>query len=267
MQLSISNKMSLLNKHIILTGANGLLGKNFANAILTKGAKILAVDINFVGFQEQIDPRYQNNVRYFEIDITNEIQILEFFATLESEKISIDGLVNNAALNPKVEDGGHGLVGLENLNYVQWKKEIDLGLWAAVNISRHVAQNMVQNNVRGSIVNIGSDYGHLAPKQSLYEKDSRKPITYSVVKYGIVGLTKYFATYYAEKGIRVNCLSPGGIFNNQDANFLNKISKEIPLGRMADKSELNGALIFLLSEENSYVTGVDLIVDGGRSIW
>jgi NAD(P)-dependent dehydrogenase (short-subunit alcohol dehydrogenase family) len=259
--------MNLENKNIILTGANGLLGRNFTEAILNNGANVFALDINFTGFQEQFDPKIIEKVKCFNIDITDDGQLLKFLKNLQSNKIVIHGLVNNAAVNPKVENGGGGLVSLENLDYEQWKNEVDLGLWATINLSRYIANWMLLNKTGGVIVNIGSDYGHLAPKQNLYDKSSRKPVTYSAIKYGIVGVTKYFATYYSDHNIRVNCLSPGGIYNNQDSDFLAKINEEIPLGRMANSTEINGALCFLLSEESSYVTGIDLIVDGGRSIW
>ena len=258
--------MQLTNKVIVLTGANGLLGKTFIQSLLAEGASLALIDLSF---DEEIMKKFSgdNRVQIFNIDITNEYELEKCFQVIFEHFSRIDGLVNNAAINPKVEDTLSNMTGLDSLNYSNWKKELDVGLYGAVLCSKFAFKYIAQNSDGGSIVNIGSDYGHLAPKQSLYKENSKKPITYSVVKFGLIGATKYLATYFAYKKVRVNALSPGGIFNGQDIDFVEKISREIPLSRMAQSDEICGALVFLLSDKSTYVTGLDLIIDGGRSAW
>jgi NAD(P)-dependent dehydrogenase (short-subunit alcohol dehydrogenase family) len=185
----------------------------------------------------------------------------------------VDILINNAARNPKVEGGDTAWSRLENLPLAQWEADLAVGLTGAFLCSRVFGAEMARRG-RGVIVNIASDLALIAPDQRLYRQDDLpedrqpvKPVTYSVVKSGLIGLTHYLATYWADRGVRVNALSPGGISNNQPEAFVKKLSQLIPLGRMAEPSEYQGALLFLCSDASSYMTGANLVVDGGRTCW
>ena len=162
---------------------------------------------------------------------------------------------------------------LENFSNNQWDLEIAVGLTGAFNCSKVFGYQMAKNG-GGIIVNIASDLSVISPDNRLYAKDDLssnnqpvKPVSYSVIKHGLIGLTKYIATYWPEKGVRCNALSPGGIFNEQGPDFLNKVEKLIPLQRMAARDEYRGAIQFLCSNASSYMNGHNLVIDGGRSIW
>jgi len=186
----------------------------------------------------------------------------------------IDILINNAAIDPKVKtDDSHETSRLEKFSLEQWNLELSVGLTGAYLCSKIFGSEMAQNG-GGVIVNISSDLGLISPDQRLYRKDGLKenqqpvkPITYSVIKHGIIGLTKYLATYWADKGVRVNAISPGGVYTDQPDEFVNKISELIPLGRMAYEDEYKAAIVFLCSDASSYMTGSNLVIDGGRTCW
>jgi len=136
--------------------------------------------------------------------------------------------------------------------------------------SQVIGGEMVKNKIRGNIVNIASDLSVIAPNQNIYKYKNNnftKPVTYSVIKHGIVGLTKYLSTYWANKNIKVNSLSPGSVLNNQPKEFLSRIKKLIPMNRLAKKNEYIGAIKFLCTEDSNYMTGQNLVIDGGRSVW
>jgi NAD(P)-dependent dehydrogenase (short-subunit alcohol dehydrogenase family) len=187
----------------------------------------------------------------------------------------IDILVNNAAVDPKVDNTG-ATISLKRLEYFpleQWNAELAVGLTGAFLCAQVFGSQMAQQR-SGVILNIASDLGLVAPDQRLYRKEGLpeemqpvKPVTYSVIKHGVIGLTKYLATYWADKNIRVNSLSPGGVYTNQDAEFRSRLTKLIPLGRMASEDEYKGAIAFLVSDASSYMTGANLVIDGGRTAW
>lgn len=160
---------------------------------------------------------------------------------------------------------------MERYSLKNWDKELKVGLTGAFLTSKIIGSEMVKNKNGGIIINISSDLGIIAPDNRIYNNSSKiinvKPITYSVIKHGIIGLTKYLATYWADKKIRTNCLCPGGIYENHNIKFVRKISKLIPLGRMARLDEYKGAIQFLCSDASSYMNGSNLIIDGGRTIW
>lgn len=177
----------------------------------------------------------------------------------------IDVLINNAA-SDYVPKGKLNDFSLENLKLDIWKKDLDVGLNGSF-ICTKIFGSIMASKKKGVILNISSDLSIIAPNQDLYKSfNFIKPVTYSVVKHGINGLTKYTAAYWAEKNVRCNALAPGGIFNNQKKSFLNKIKKIIPLKRLAKKNEYNDLILFLCSESSSYITGSIVIADGGRTI-
>jgi NAD(P)-dependent dehydrogenase (short-subunit alcohol dehydrogenase family) len=187
----------------------------------------------------------------------------------------VDILVNNAAIDPKVNDHGMGEGSrLENFSLDEWNFQIEIGLTGAFLCSRVFGSEMAKNQKGGVILNIASDLSVISPDHRLYRKlgmpecsQPVKPVTYSVIKSGLIGLTRYVATYWADNGIRCNALSPGGISNGQNEEFIRRINKLIPLGRMAHKDEYKGAVQFLCSDASSYMNGQNIVIDGGRSIW
>ena len=195
---------------------------------------------------------------------------------LWSESIRIDILVNNAAIDPKVkeEEGILESSRLENFPKAEWDIQLSVGLTGAFLCSQVFGAAMAKDGKGGVILNIASDLSVLSPDQRLYQKSDFpddmqpvKPVTYSVIKAGLVGLTRYLATYWADKNVRSNALSPGGVFNDQGDDFVHRLTSLIPLGRMADRDEYRSAIQFLCSNASTYLNGQNIVMDGGRSVW
>jgi len=269
---------SLNGQVIIITGAAGLLGRQHAEAVARAGGIPVLLDLQAQGVQAMADDlhaRFGVAASAWAVDITDEAKIAENCAALVARYGRIDGLVNNAANNPKVEDdGAKNFSRLENFPLEVWQADLAVGLTGAFLCAKHYGTVIARNAEGGCIVNISSDLGLIAPDQRLYRKaglpeDQQpvKPVTYSVAKTGLIGLTRYLATYWAERNVRCNVLCPGGVENNQDPAFLREVTSRIPLGRLAQANEYQGALLFLLSKASSYVNGAVLAADGGRSAW
>jgi NAD(P)-dependent dehydrogenase (short-subunit alcohol dehydrogenase family) len=184
----------------------------------------------------------------------------------------VDGLINNAAFNPKVEDG-KGFSRFETMPLAEWHAALEVGLTGAFLCSQIIGGHMAANG-GGVILNIASVLSVIAPDQRLYRQPDTpedaqpvKPVTYSVEKAGLLGLTRYVATYWADKGVRCNALSPAGVYNGQPDEFVARLSDKIPMGRMARPDEYRAAVVFLLSDQSSYMTGANLVMDGGYSVW
>ena len=266
------------NKIIIVTGATGLLGRKHAEAIACYGGTPILLDLSqgiIDDFANELNAKYNTNAIGFAIDITNEQAIANNAKLLIGKFGKIDGLVNNAANNPKVEEGSDkNFSRLENFPLNIWNDDIAVGLTGAFLCSKYYGEKIAQNPDGGSIVNISSDLGLIAPDQRLYKKDgipenlqNVKPVTYSVVKTGLIGLTRYLSTYWADKNVRCNTLCPGGVENGQPDDFLREVSKRIPMGRMANVDEYQGTLLWMLSDASSYLNGAIVPVDGGRTVW
>jgi NAD(P)-dependent dehydrogenase (short-subunit alcohol dehydrogenase family) len=186
----------------------------------------------------------------------------------------IDGLVNNAALDPKFtpQQASQNFYGFEDYPLELWDRSLAVNVTGMFLCAQAVAPTMLSQR-QGVIVNVSSMYGLVGPDQRLYEHDDPevprkfKPVDYSVTKSAVLGLTHYLATYWAGKGIRVNTLTPGGVFNEHEPEFVRRYNVRTPLGRMAQKSEYCGALVFLLSDASSYMTGSNLVIDGGWTAW
>ncbi len=269
---------SLKDKVIVITGACGLLGRMHVEAVASQGGIPIIIDLD----QEKLDNLYQYiyaeySIECFKelVDITNEKEVSKSAERVIKRFTKIDGLVNNAAINPSI--AGKEKINfhrLEDFNMESWDKELSVGISGSFICIKHYGSKIALNTNGGSIVNISSDLGIIAPDQRIYAQDGLdpesqpvKPITYSVIKSAMLGLSRYVSTYWASKNVRCNCLLPGGIQTNQDEIFVSKLENLIPLGRMAIKNEYQGALIFLLSDASSYMTGSNLIVDGGRTAW
>ena len=273
----LNETFGLASRAALITGAAGLLGTKHAEAILMAGGVPILTDVSAIGLErasEALENRFGVRPKSFVMDITSEDSIRSIFEQLRSQGIAVDILINNAARNPSVSKAGLKSPGrLEQLDLFDWDLDIAVGLTGAVLCSKVFGTAMAHRG-RGVIVNVASDLALIAPDQRLYRTEGRnddeqnvKPVSYSVVKHGLIGLTKYLATYWAERGVRCNAISPGGVYNGQDPHFVDRIRHLIPLGRMANADEYQGAVIFLCSEASSYMNGANLIMDGGRSVW
>ena len=270
---------TLKDKVIVVTGAGGLLGFEYCKAIINANGIPILIDINekllkskVVELKDQFHNRICDS---YVVDITNQKHIKKNCLEIIAKYGKIDGLINNASNNPKIEDNDEiNFSRLENFNLDVWHNDLNIGLLGSFLCIKYYGFEISKNQNGGSIINISSDLGVIAPNQNLYKKDgivdelqSVKPVTYSVIKHGLNGLTKYIATYWADKNVRCNSICPGGVFNHQPEDFLNKVSKLIPLGRMAEKKEMNGMVVYLLSNASSYVNGSIINIDGGRTAW
>ena len=271
-------KFNIKNKVFIITGGAGLLGQQHAEAIIEIGGIPILFDIDkskLHDTKQKIDSLYNIDCQTFSGDVTSEESVNELKNYTVKKNGRLDGLINNAALNPKVETNlKNNFTRLENFNINQWNKEISIGLTGAFICSKILGPMMLRQQ-KGVIINISSDLGIVAPDQRLYKRNNNKnvkespvkPITYSIIKHGLIGLTKYLATYWADLGIRSNALCPGGIQHNQSGEFIDRISNLIPMGRMAKKDEYRSAIQFLASDASSYMNGACMVIDGGRTVW
>jgi len=269
---------SLQDQVIVITGATGLLGKMHCEIIAEYGGNpiVLDLDQNTIDeFVNYLNQKYKVKASGYVVDITNENSIEENVKILVNLYHKIDGLVNNAANNPKVEESSDkNFSRLENFPLHVWNADLSVGLTGAFLCAKHYGTQIANNPSGGVILNISSDLGLIAPDQRLYRKNglpeelqSVKPITYSAVKSGLIGLTRYLATYWADKNVRCNAICPGGVENNQNPNFIKEVTSRIPLGRMARPDEYQGLVLFLLSDSANYLNGSIVSADGGRSVW
>jgi NAD(P)-dependent dehydrogenase (short-subunit alcohol dehydrogenase family) len=272
--LRLPDAFDVTGRTAVITGGAGLLGVQHGRALAEIGAHIVLADIDEVAASRaaaRINEEFGfESALGVGLDVTSVESARRALERIGAAHI----LINNAAIDPKV--GGEGLVEssrLENFDLAQWRFQVDVGLTGAFVCSQIFGTWMAANG-GGVILNIASDLAVFAPDQRLYRKpglpDDRqpvKPVTYSVIKTGLVGLTRYLATYWHEQGVRANALSPGGVYNGQPDEFVARLSQLVPLGRMAQADEYRSAVQFLCSDASSYMTGQNVVMDGGRSAW
>jgi NAD(P)-dependent dehydrogenase (short-subunit alcohol dehydrogenase family) len=263
---------SLENKVAIVTGALGLLGKNHCNALSEAGAKIVVTDLNEEKCREFSKTLIPGSLG-IGADITDPGSVKRLRDKILETFNQIDILVNNAAINDMFENPAAAaeLSMFENYPLSLWQKSIDVNLTGTFLCSQIIGTEMAKRGI-GSIINIASIYSISAPDQSIYKKEDGtqtfyKSAAYPVTKGAIISFTKFLAAYWGNKGVRVNSLSPGGVENNQEEYFIKNYSLRTPLGKMAQPDDYKGAIIFLASDASSYMTGANLVVDGGWTIW
>ena len=277
---TLPSRYDLTGRTALVTGAGGLLGRQHVTALVESGARVVVTDIGLAQAEAATAAIREHapaaDLVATPLDVTSLESVRTVGDDLARRGISVDILVNNAAIDPKVTSspGVMHSSRFEAFPVPQWQTEIAVGLTGAMLCSLVLGGALAARG-RGVILNIASDLGVIAPDQRLYrqphvtreEEQPVKPVTYSVIKHGLIGLTKYLATYWADHGVRVNAISPGGVFNNQDPAFVERLTRLIPMGRMAGVDEYRAAIQFLCSDASSYMTGQNIVIDGGRSVW
>jgi 2-deoxy-D-gluconate 3-dehydrogenase len=282
--MTIQEKFDLSGRMAVVTGGVGLLGAEFCRTLAEAGAAVAVVDLNAEAAVKVADSLTKAGYRALAVptDITNPESVNAMVAQIVGAGSSrpyfgrIDILVNSAALDPKFDPDavakGIAPGSFEEYPLEQWNAALNVNLTGMFLVTQACVKQMLAQGKKGSIINICSTYGLNGPDQRIYRKPDGsqpafKPVYYTVTKAGVLGFTKYLSAYYMETEIRVNALTPGGVFNNHDENFVKNYSAKTILGRMARKDEMNGALLFLASDASSYMTGNNLVVDGGWTAW
>jgi NAD(P)-dependent dehydrogenase (short-subunit alcohol dehydrogenase family) len=270
----MSGRFSLSGRVVAITGGAGLLGSEHAKAVVEADGTPVLLDVDLDGAEARAREA-GGGAWALRADVTDEPSLESAREAILERAGGLDGLINNAARNPKVE--GEGLAAatrLEQMPLAEWSRDLEVGLTGAFLCSRVLGGAIASRGQGGAIVNIASDLALISPDQRLYRVDGLdedeqpvKPVTYSVVKAGLVGLTRWLATYWADAGVRVNAISPGGVEAGQPEEFVARLTERIPLGRMARPDEYRAAVVFLLSDASSYMTGHNLVMDGGRTVW
>jgi len=274
-----ADRFDISGKTVVVTGGAGLLGQKHAEGILEgKGIPVL-LDISEESIEKtvrELKKLYPDGiVESYKADITDRASLEYVCTEIEKKYGNIYGLINNAANNPKIEGGSKNLGATKFVDFPldMWNQDLNVGITGAFLCAQVFGKSM-EKFKKGVIINIGSDYGVIAPDQRVYRKEGMpeeqqiiKPVSYSVVKHAMIGLTKYLAVYWAEKGIRVNTLCPASLSNGQNEEFVKKLSTRIPMGRMSRPDEYPATVLYMLSEASSYMTGATVILDGGRTSW
>lgn len=275
--MKIQEKFDLRGRVAVVTGGVGLLGAEFCRTLAEAGAAVVVVDLNAAASQALAESLANDGYHALAVpaDITQPDSVNAAVDKVLSAFGRIDVLVNSAALDPKFdpEAVGKGITpgAFEDYPLDLWNSALNVNLTGMFLMTQASVKPMIAQGKKGSIINICSTYGLNGPDQRIYVNEGRrvafKPVYYTVTKAGVIGFTKYLAAYYAETEIRVNALTPGGVFNNHEDYFVKNYSAKTILGRMARKDEMNGALLFLASDASSYMTGNNVIVDGGWTAW
>ena len=274
MNTSTLDSFRLADRKAIVTGGAGLLGAEFSKTLAAAGASIAVLDIDGDRAEAVAAEirRLGGKAQAVAADVTSKESLERAVALTQENLGSVDILVNSAAKDPKFDPGHRQAASnaFEDFPLHVWEEAVRVNLTGAFLTTQAVVPGMLERGV-GSVINICSTYGLVGPDQSIYQSEGQparfKPVYYSVTKAGILGFTRYLAAYYAGKGIRVNALTPGGVFQDHDPEFVARYSARTLLGRMAKPNEMNAALLFLASDASSYMTGSNLVVDGGWTAW
>jgi len=275
--MTMASVFDISGRVAVITGGAGLLGEQHARVIAAAGGVPILMDVNggrATEIARGLSEEFGVPAVGTQANIVDHADVERVLGETLARFGRLDILINNATNNPKVQESGPvNFSRFENFPMDQWASDIGVGLTGAFLCSQVFGSEMARRR-RGVIVNIASDLALIGPDQRLYRREGlpedrqpAKPVTYSVVKSALLGLTRYLATYWADANVRVNAISPGGIYDGQPADFVAKLTSLIPLGRMAAVDEYQGAILFLVSDASSYMTGANLVVDGGRTCW
>ena len=275
--MKIQEKFELMGRVAVVTGGGGLLGAEFCRTLAEAGAAVAVVDLNESTSHAVADALTEGGYKALGLstDITQTASVRAAVEHVLSAYGRLDILVNSAALDPKFdpEAVNKGIMpgAFEDYPLDLWNSALNVNLTGMFLMTQACVKPMLDQGKKGSIINICSTYGLDGPDQRIYVRDGKrvafKPVYYTVTKAGVMGFTRYLAAYYAGTEIRVNALTPGGVFNNHEEYFVQNYSAKTILGRMAKKDEMNGALLFLASDASSYMTGNNVVVDGGWTAW
>ena len=266
--MKIRKLFNVEDKIVIITGVTGQLGTQYAKAFLENGSKVIGLDINNSAKHTSNFSQYKDNYMFCNADVTDKKSLQKSLIAIKNNFGSPNVLINNAALDSPPASSSAENGPFENYPEESWDKVIDVNLKGVFLCCQVFGAEMALNN-KGSIINISSIYGLVSPDQNIYDYRKKygenffKPVAYSASKSGIYNLSRYLAVYWGDSSVRVNTLTIAGVFNNQDEEFLNNYCKKIPIGRMADEIEYNGSVLFLASDASTYMTGSNLILDGG----
>jgi NAD(P)-dependent dehydrogenase (short-subunit alcohol dehydrogenase family) len=267
----------LSERVVVLTGGAGLLARQYTRTLLIAGARVLVADLDGAAAVREAAAAVADvggEAMGRRVDVARPEDVAAAMHATLSRWGRLDILINNAAIDPKTDGRvDHALSNtFEDFPLALWQQSLDVNLTGAFLCAQAAGRVMVRAG-RGVIVNVSSTYGLVAPDQRLYQRDGEdeqrqfKPASYSVTKAAVAHLTRYLAAYWGPSGIRVNTLTPHGVFNGHDEQFVQRYNSRAPLGRMARIDEMNGPLLFLVSDASSYMTGANLVVDGGWTAW
>lgn len=272
---NIFNKFRMDGQVAVVTGGAGLLGKQFCRTLAQAGAGVLVADLNrnaAVTIAESLG-KDGFAAQGTGVDVTDPVSVEDMVAAAVNRFGRLDVLVCSAAMDPKFDADHQGQQqgnAFETYPLDAWRQALEVNLTGMFLCAQAAVRPMLDQN-HGVIINICSTYGLVGPDQRIYERPGQpqqfKPVFYSVTKSGVLGLTRYLSTYYAGRNIRANALTPGGVYNNHDEQFVQNYSYRAVMGRMAEQDEMNGALLFLASDASTYMTGANLVVDGGWTAW
>ncbi len=269
-----SNLFLLKNKTAIVTGGVGILGKEFCIGLAEQGANVIVVDVHeaeAIDFANSLVSKYGVRSIGLKCDVSQPESVKNMVNHVINQFGDIDILHNNAAC--KSSDLKRYFQPFEEYELEAWKEIMSVNIDGMFLVAQAVGKKMIEQKNGGSIIQTASIYGVLAPDNRIYENASylnvniNTPAVYAVSKSAVIGLTKYLATYWAHKKIRVNCITPGGVESGQNSSFIENYSRRVPMNRMGKRGEMVGALIYLASDASSYVTGQNIIIDGGLSVW
>ena len=274
--ISYKKLFSLRDKTVIITGGAGILGKRFSEGVCELGATLAILEhpkkiSEARSLASKLSKKYSCEVEAFEVDVTDEFSVNATILNVERKYKKIHVLHNNVAA--KSDNLENFFMKFEKYSLEEWNSIMNVNLTGMFLVAKAVGKHMIKKSIKGSIIQTSSIYGMVAPDQRIYKGSLylntkiNTPAIYSVSKAGVIGLTKYLATYWAKNGIRVNTLIPGGVESGQNSTFKKNYSRRVPLNRMGKDYEMVGALIFLASDASSYVTGQSIVVDGGLSVW
>lgn len=265
------------NKIVVVTGGMGQLGQEFSKTLLENRARVVILDtsISEVSLQSILkDYESNDQLMLTQADVTSKASLEKALQQVQEKWGQIPyGLINNAALDSPPNAPAEETGSFEDFPDASWDRVMDVNV-KGVFLSCQVFGKAMADAGAGSIINIGSTYGMVSPDHRIYEykqKNGRelfyKPVAYSASKSALVNLTKYIAVYWAKSGVRTNMIGLGGVFNNQDEEFLQGYCNKVPMGRMAHSDEYNGSVVYLISNASSYVTGATIMLDGGYTAW